>query len=149
MNKILKAGILSAALVGAAVVGAPYVSAQGNGFQDGSADGEARRYGSPSGQGLGRSTMLESRSALLGMSVDGLQAAIDDGKTMQEVAMGHGLSQEEYRAKVREQAKARWADRGLSDEEVAERTTQQEERQADCDGTGSRRGEGGYGLQYR
>lgn len=151
MRTILKVGILSAALVGAVAVGAPYASAQGNGTQNGTGDGEARRYGAADGQGQGqgRSTMLESRASLLGMSVDELQSALDEGKTMQEIAADHELSQEEYQAQVREQAKARWADRGLSDEEVAERTAWQEERQSDCDGTGSHQGEGGYGRQNR
>lgn len=151
MNKLLTTGLVSAALVGVVGVGAPYVSAQGNGAQDGTGVGDAKRYGTNGGQGQGqgRTTMLETRAKVLGVSVEELQSAIDDGKTMQEVAAEKGISQEQYQAKMTETAKSRWAERGLSSEEIAKRTAWQEERQADCDGTGEHRGEGGYGRQQR
>lgn len=149
MNKLLTGGIVSAALIGAVGVGAPYAAAQGNGAQDGTGIGDAKRYGAANGQGQGqgRTAVLEARASALGVSVEELQAAIDDGKTMQEVAAENGLSQEQYQTKMTEAAKARWAERGLSSDEIAERTAWREDRQANCDGTGSNQGEGGYGRQ--
>lgn len=96
------------------------------------------------GNGNGRQASLESKAQVLGMTVDELNTALKT-KTMLQIAADKGMTQEQLQTKLRESAAARWQDRGLSAEEIQQRTATQQERQADCDGSGERMGQGGYG----
>lgn len=137
----MKKVMLSTAAVAvvAAISLAGYASAQGGGMEPQNG----------TGYGGGRQASLDSRAAALGVSSEDLQKAIDAGKTMYDVAKEQGLSLKQFQATMREAAKARWEARGLSDEEIQKRVDWQTERQADCDGTGTHRGGGGYGRQNR
>ncbi|NCO10603.1 hypothetical protein GW746_00725 [Candidatus Saccharibacteria bacterium] len=138
MKKLLTLGITAVAVAGA--VGATSVSAfSGTGLQTGVHEG----------QGNGYNASLESRAEIFGMSADELRAALQT-KTMSQIAVEHGLSEDAFRAKMTEAAKARWESRGLSAEEIAERIADREARHAantaDHEfGSGEGDRQGGYG----
>jgi hypothetical protein len=54
------------------------------------------------------------------------------------------MTMEQYHEKVQAAAQERWHSMGLSEEEIKQRAQDQEERQANCDGTGKNQGQGGY-----
>lgn len=95
---------------------------------------EGARNGSGSGYGYERA--ITSKAKVLGMTADALKTALKD-KTMLEIAKDKGLTLEQIQAKMREAAEARWKERDFSQEEIASRKKAMEERQADCDGSGS------------
>ncbi|NCU40825.1 hypothetical protein EOL73_03660 [Candidatus Saccharibacteria bacterium] len=151
MKKILTLGIASLAIVG--VVGAGSLSASalnGQANRTGTQAGNGQGTSQGNGQGNGYQTSLESRAKVFGMSVEELQKALET-KTMSQIAVERGMNEETFRAKMTEQAKARWESRGLTSEEIAKRTADREERQAtnsaDCESFGSGEGnrQGGYG----
>ena len=101
------------------------------------------------GQGNGRQSSLESRAGVLGMSAADLEKALET-KTMSQIAVERGLTEEAFRAKMTEAAKARWEARGLSSEEIATRIAEREARHAanaaDHEfGGGDGNHQGGYG----
>ena len=105
--------------------------------------------GQANGNGNGAQTALASKAAAVNLTADQLRDQLQT-KTMLQIAKDQGLTLEQYQAKVREAAQARWSDRGLSADEIATRTADQTARQAACDGTGSGAGTGaqqhaGYG----
>ena len=125
MKKLL---IGVAAVLGiAGVVGVSSLSAsamygpRGNGNESGTA--------AHVGGGNGYQTSLESRAEVVGMTAEELQVALET-KTMSQIADEQGLSEEAYEAKMEEAARARWEARGLSAEEIAQRTADREARQA-------------------
>lgn len=150
MHKSLLIGSLSVMAVAGAFVLAPLaVNAQetatqnrvGYGVRDGS--GEGRQ-----GNGNGQATSLENRAKALDMTVEQLQEKLET-QTMLQIAQEKGISTEDFQAKMREASAARWQDRGVSAEQVQERAAAQAERQADCDGTGEHRAEGGFGRNQK
>lgn len=110
--------------------------------QNGAGNGY-RNYG-------GNQAALENKAQIFGMTVDELKQALQN-KTMSQIAVEKGLSQEEFQAKMQAAAEEHWQARGLSDEEIAKRKTERTERQAEnqenCDGFGSGTGNhrGGFG----
>lgn len=104
--------------------------------------------GARQGQGSGRQTMLEAKAKLFKMTSEELSEKLET-KTMLEVAEEKGIDQTELQAKMRELSKARWAEKGLTNSEIAERVAFQEDRQANCDGTGSNHAQGGFGRVNR
>ena len=70
-------------------------------------------------------------------------------RRMLEIAEEKGIEQTDLQAKMHELARARWAEKGLNESEIAEREAFQEQRQASCDGTGSNHAQGGFGRVNR
>ncbi len=124
MRKLVTLGIAGLAVAGMAGFGTYSVSAMNAG------------YGQTNGNGNGATTALTSKAAAVNLTADQLREQLQT-KTMLQVAEDQGLTLEQYQAKVREAAQARWESHGLSAEEIATRTAEQAARQADCDGTGT------------
>ncbi|NCU38566.1 hypothetical protein EOL96_05940 [Candidatus Saccharibacteria bacterium] len=150
MNKLLIGGV---AMLGiASVVGLSSMSASamfGPNTEAGSEAGVLQR--ASDGAGQGRQASLESRAAVLGMSAEELEQALET-KTMSQIADQQGLTQEAFEAKMQEAAKERWQARGLSADEIAKRLAEREQRQAAnaedhewASGDGERFGGYGYG----
>ena len=142
MKKLLTLGIATLAVAGIAGASSLTVSALNS-----PANSTSARMGA--GQGNGRQSSLESRAAVLGMSAADLEKALET-KTMSQVAVERGLTEEAFRAKMTEAAKARWEARGLSSEEIATRIAEREARHAanaaDHEfGSGDGNHQGGYG----
>lgn len=128
MNKLLSLGVATLAVAGVVGVGSLGVSAlngQGNGT--GSHNG-AR-------QGGGYQASLESRAKIVNKTVDQLKKELET-KTMSQIAVESGLSEETFRAKMAEASKARWEARGLSSEEIAKRVADREQRHASAEADG-------------
>lgn len=144
MNKLVTFGVATLAVVGVVGVSSLSVSAlsgQANSTQAGIHQGY--------GQGGGYQASLESRAKIFGMSIDDLKKALET-KTMSQIAVERGMSEETFQAKMTEAAKARWEARGLSSDEIATRTAEREARQtansADHEfGSGEGNHMGGYG----
>lgn len=122
MRKLVTLGIAGLAVAGMAGSGTYSVSAMNAGY------GQAN--------GNGATAALTSRAAAVNLTADQLREQLQT-KTMTQIAKDQGLTLEQYQAKVREAAQARWEAHGLSAEEIATRTAEQAARQADCDGTGT------------
>ena len=139
MKKLLAFGIASLAAVGAvgaASVGVSALGGYGNGDHTGA------------GYGSGAQTSLEARAGALDMTADQLRDQLQT-KTMSQIAVDQGLTEEQYQANMQTAAEARWQERGVSSEEIAERTAEREQRQAstdDCEfGTGEGTRQNSYG----
>jgi len=128
MNRILtySLGVAGIATVGLLAIAPSFAGAQAV---------ETARYGQ--GKGYGYTQMLETKAKLVNMSTDELKTQLET-KTMLQVAEENGVSQEQLQEAAKTAAQARWAERGFSEEEVAERLQAMEERQQDgeCDGSG-------------
>ncbi|MDD3013590.1 MAG: hypothetical protein PHC34_07805 [Candidatus Gastranaerophilales bacterium] len=143
MKKILTIGAITLAVVGVIAAGTMSASAQ----TADSTNGYGAKLGG--GQGKGQQASLESRAAIFGMTADELQTELES-KTMSQIAVEKGMTEEGFRAKMTESAKARWESRGLSAEEVAKRVadknTRHETNSADHEfGSGDGNHQGGYG----
>lgn len=130
MKKLAIFSLAGASLAVAGLLLVPnLVSAQRNGFGD----------GTQAGAGYGYRQNLENKAQVLGLSVEDLQAQLQT-KTLAQVIEEQGKTLEEFRAAMSELAEARWAEMGLSQEEIAERQAERAQRQAEhngeCDGTG-------------
>lgn len=146
MKSLLTLGVATLAVVGVVGAGVMTVSAL-----DGQQNTERAQAGprDGSGHGYGRQASLESRAALFGMTVDELQTALET-KTMSQIAVERGMSEETFRAKMKEAAQARWEARGLSADEIAKRVTERDARHAanaadHVFGSGDGNHQGGYG----
>ena len=144
MKKILTFGAATLAVVSLIGVSGLSVSA----LSENGTESQVRTHQS-NGQGNGRQTSLESRAKVVGMSVDELESELET-KTMSQIAVERGLSEDAFRAKMTEAAKARWEARGLSSTEIADRLAERETRHstnaADHEfGSGEGNHQGGYG----
>lgn len=90
------------------------------------------------GQGNG----LEIKAEALNITTDQLKEKLGT-KTLLEVATELGISADQLHEKIQASSKQHWQEMGLSEEEIKERTAAQEQRQADCDGSGNH--QGGFG----
>jgi|JI6StandDraft_1071083.scaffolds.fasta_scaffold165495_2 hypothetical protein len=143
MKKLLTLSVATLAVAGIVGIGTMNVSAV-NG--QGNANGE--RAGMGQGNGNGYQSSLESRAKVFGMTADELKTALQT-KTMSQIAVERGMSEETFRAKMTEAAKARWESRGLSTEEIAKRLADRDARHeanaADHEfGSGEGNHQGGY-----
>lgn len=122
MKKLLTLGIAAVAVVGA--VGLSSLSAS-------AVNTQAKSYGMGQGQdqGGGRQAMLESRAQMFNMTTEELQTALQT-KTMSQIAIEKGYTEDAFRTKMLETAKARWEARGLSAEEIDQRMADREARHA-------------------
>lgn len=146
MNKLVTLGVASIAAV--AVIGVSSLSASAlTNSNNGNGTGIQARDGS--GNGNGRQSSLESRAKVVGMTAAELDTALQT-KTMSQIAKDRGMTEEQFQAKMGEAAKARWASRGLSSDEIATRTADREQRQAANEasyhefGTGAGNHQSGY-----
>ena len=143
MNKLLSLGVATLAVAGVVGVSGLSVSAL---------NGQGNGTGSQTGarQGGGYQASLESRAKVVNKTVDQLKKELET-KTMSQIAVESGLSEETFRAKMAEAAKARWEARGLSSEEIAKRVADREKRHATAEadghvfGSGDGNHQGGYG----
>lgn len=129
---IVSSGIAMLAITGLALV-PNFVGAQ-------STNGN----GSVNGGRYGYSQSLTTKSEALGMTSDELSTALET-KTLAQIAEEKGVSLDALHEKMQSAAQARWAENGLTQEEIDERAADMTERQADCDGTGT--GTGGMHQQ--
>lgn len=145
-KKLLTLGVATAAVVGAIGLGSLNASA---------ADtvdcpvGNKPSFERGNGRGNGYATSLESRAQVLGMSADELESALKE-KTMSQIALEKGMDEDTFRSKMGEAAQKRWAERGFSEEEIAKRIAEREQRHeanmADHEfGSGAGNHQGGYG----
>ena len=126
MKKLLTLSVATLAVAGIVGVGTMNVSAvNGQGYANG--DKVGMRQGNGSGNGYQSS--LEMRAKVVGMSTEQLQEALKT-KTMSQIAVEQGLTEETFRAKMTEAAKARWESRGLSSAEIANRLADRDARHA-------------------
>lgn len=140
-------GVATLAFVG--VVG---VSSLGVSALNGNENGAGMQYGMQkrdgTGNGGGRQASLESRAGVLGMTGAELTEALKT-KTMSQIAVERGMSEDTFRAKMTEVAQARWQARGLSQEQIAERVAKRDARHsANADhefGSGEGERQGRYG----
>ncbi len=84
---------------------------------------------------------LASKAEMLGISVEELSAKMET-MTFSEILEEAGISMESFQAKRTEEAKARWAERGISQEEIASRLEQLKTRRESCDGEGTNQYQG-------
>lgn len=146
MNKLVTYGLATlsvSAIVGAASLSVSAYNGQGNtnGARTGTHQGQ--------GGGYGYQKSLETRAKIFGVTVDDLKEALKT-KTMSQIAVEKGLSEDDFRTKMTEAAESRWKERGLSDEQIAERMADRKARQeansADHEfGSGEGERFGGYG----
>ncbi len=122
MNKKLIIGTVVGVATAGALAAAPLIaSAQ-------TAQNQAR--GGQNGNGL------EIRAQAMDMTAEQLREQLQT-KTMSQVISDQNMTTEQYQEQVREAANNRWQEMGLSGEEIQERTEKQQERQANCDGSGT------------
>jgi hypothetical protein len=133
MKKLL---ILSFSVVGIAAAGlffAPsLVNAQGAG------------NGNGNGNGQGYQQSLTNKAQVLGMTTDELKKQLES-KTILQLAKDKGLTEDQFHQMMEVAAEARWKANGLSQSEIDSRKKAMEERQANCDGTGTGGGMHQYG----
>lgn len=146
MKKVLISSAAVLAALGAFAFVPQMVNAQA--AQAGARSGVQLRdgTGAQNGQGNGYQSSLETRAKAVNMTTTQLTEALKT-KTMDQVRIDQGVSEDGYHATVQAAATARWEARGLSSEEVKERQTWQADRQANCDGTGEQQA-AGYGRTH-
>lgn len=99
-------------------------------------DYTGKRYGDGERMG-GMRKGLEDKAEFLGMSVEELQNRMTNGETLMDIAGDNFDGLKEF---MLSRAQERWAERGLSQEEIDERMQWMQERHENCDG--SHAGEG-------
>lgn len=126
MNKKLILGTVVGIAAAGALATAPLMAyAQ-------TAQNQARSGQNGNGSGNG----LEIRAQAMDMTTEQLKEQLQT-KTMSQVISDQGMTTEQYQEQVREAVNNRWQKMDLSDEEIQARTEKQQERQANCDGSGS------------
>ena len=98
------------------------------------------------GRGAGRQSSLEMRAKVLGMTADELQTALET-KTMSQLAVEKGLTEDTFRTKMQEAATQRWQERGLSQAEIEKRLAEREQRHAE--NAADHEFGSGEGMQHR
>lgn len=146
MKKLLTLGMATLAVAGIAGMSGLTAFAM-NGQGNRASDSTTTRKGHA--QGGGRQASLESRAQVVGMTAEELQTALET-KTMSQIAIDKGMTEETFQAKMTEAAQARWEARGLSSEEIAKRIADREARHATNSadhefGSGEGNHLGGYG----
>jgi hypothetical protein len=100
--------------------------------------------GSANGAGYGYDQSLTSKAQILGLTKDQLQTQLKT-KSLYQIAKDKGVSEVQLHEKMQTAAVERWKSRGLTQTEIDSRLKSMEERQANCDGTGTGGGMHGYG----
>ncbi len=81
------------------------------------------------GNGGGYQQMIETKAKLVGLTTSELETQLQT-KTMLQVAEERGVSQDQLHQAMEASARARWADRGLSQEEIDSQLNDMAARQA-------------------
>lgn len=117
MNKL---GIYGIGIVGVAALG--LVAAP-------SLVGALSPSGAMRGNGSGYGQMIQTKAEMFGMTQDELTEQLKT-KTMLQIAEEKGISKEAFQESMEKAARARWAEKGLTQEQIDERVKRMEERQA-------------------
>ncbi|XOU95004.1 MAG: hypothetical protein ACNFW9_02965 [Candidatus Kerfeldbacteria bacterium] len=97
-----------------------------------------------SDNGSGSDRMMETKAEVFGMTVDELTVA-HETMDFEEIALQQGVDIDEMHAQMSAKAMDRWAERGLSEEEISERVAARDAMIASGDGPHS--GEMGFGQR--
>lgn len=128
MNKKILSSLVAGALIGGVALNLSPVLAQSqNGSQEGLSKNRVTERFARHG--------LVSKAEMLEISVEELQEKMAT-MTFSEILEEAGISMDEFQAKSLEQAKARWSERGISQEEIESRMEQLKARRESCDGLG-------------
>lgn len=92
---------------------------------------------------------LAVKAEFLGISEEELQAKMTEGKTMIEIAEELGKSFDDLKNFMLSEAKARWVEKGLTQEEIDERTQWMQEKHENCEGDHSQMGSPWMGRGMR
>lgn len=149
MNKIITLGISSLAIAGVVGLALNMNASAYRGDSTASYGQFGDHSGSGNNNGGGSQVSLESRASVVNMTAEELQTALET-KTMSEIAVENGMSEDDFDTKMSEAANARWEARGIDAEEIANRTAERAARQASNSsdhefGSGEGNQEGGYG----
>ena len=79
------------------------------------------------GNGFGSDRMMETKAEIFGMTVEELQTARET-MDFKEIVAAQGVDISEMHEQMQVRAAERWAERGLSEEEIAERLQMMGER---------------------
>jgi len=101
------------------------------------------RVGGGYGGTNGSSNGLVIKAKAMDMTTQQLKDQLQ-AKTIAQIAADQGMTFDQYQEKVQTAAQERWKTMGLNDEEIKQRTQDQQDRQANCDGSGQNLGQGGY-----
>lgn len=133
MNKKILLGVAAGLVATGAIVFTPLmVNAQ---------TAQSQTHGGRNSKGSGNG--LEVRAQAMDMAAEQLKEQLQT-KNMSQVISDQGMTTEQFQENVREAANNRWQEMGLSDEEIQERTEKQQERQANCEGSGLEHNQYGY-----
>ncbi len=77
---------------------------------------------------------VESKANWLGISIDELKDKLSN-MTFLDIVKEKGLSMDDFHAKREEEVRARWEERGISEDEINNRLEQLKNRWESCDGT--------------
>lgn len=81
------------------------------------------------GYGGGYEQMIQSKAKILKMTTTELKNQLQT-KTMLQIADAQGVSEDQFHAAMKETARQRWVDKGLTQAEIDSRLQRMEERQA-------------------
>lgn len=93
------------------------------------------------GAGVGYTQQIQSKATVLNMTTDQLREQLKT-KTLYQIAEEKNVSIDTLHEQLQSQARERWQDRGLTDEQIQARADAMADRQADCDGDGNGAGTG-------
>lgn len=79
--------------------------------------------------GSGYQQMLQTKADLMGLSKEDLAKKLET-KTFEQIAEEQNISEDQIHAAMQKAAEKRWSEKGLTKEEIAERLTKMQERQA-------------------
>lgn len=96
----------------------------------------------------GYTRSMTTKAELLGMTSDELRTALQT-KTLQQIADEKGVNIDKMHDAMQSAAQKRWAGNGLIEQEIASRLQDMQDRQANCDGTGTGMGGGQHGRMNR
>ncbi|HPF30880.1 MAG TPA: hypothetical protein PLO25_01020 [Candidatus Saccharibacteria bacterium] len=134
MNKVLTLSVITGLVIIGGLVSYPLIA--------GAQTAQNQHNFNNKGYGNG----LEIKAEAMNMTVDQLKDQLQT-KTIQQIALEKGMTTDQYKEKIREISKSHWKEIGLSDEEIQERTQKQQDRQANCDGSGLNQNK--YGLSNK
>lgn len=90
----------------------------------------------PTGEGRGFRRGFNAIAEFLGMEIEDLQTARNEGRTVLDLVEEQGKTQEEFQQYMQDKAVERMQERGFSEEEIAERLEMMTQRRAEgCTGT--------------
>jgi len=134
MNKIIIYGIGIATLTVAGIAIVPNLA-------------NAQTSNATTRAGSGYQQMLQTKADLIGITKDELAKQLET-KTLEQIAEEKGISEDQIHAAMQKAAEKRWADKGLTESEIAERLQNMKTRQAGDHETNSTSQGRGYGRNH-